>query len=145
MSVLSVVFTFNLSCRPRTSAVPDQNALVDDPRLRLNKAKHAHPWAVMSGSATCTICADELPTKGTNSNLVHHDGIVTISDYFKLVRIVLVEKRNRNADDALVVAGNRVAKWHFDGVEVVVPGVLHPTLDLFVSAETQVVSHRHAL
>ena len=58
----------------------NQNALVNDPRLRFKQTKHPHAWAVVSSTSTGAICADKLPTEGTDSNLAHHVCVVTVSD-----------------------------------------------------------------
>src|SRR5262249_11526562 len=122
-----------------------QDALENDSRLRFKQTKHPHARAVVSSTSSGAICADEFPTEGTDANLTHHVSIVTVSDNFKLVGIVFVQKRDRDAHDSVVVTGDRVAKWHFDGVEVIKPIVLRLAPDLLMLAEPQVVRHGHAL
>ena len=123
----------------------NQNALKNNPRLRFKQTKHPHARAVVSSTPTAAICADELPTEGADSNFPHHFSVITVSNNLELVGVVLVEERDRDAHNAVVVAGDRVGERHFDGVEVVVPIVLRLALDLLVFAEPQVVRRGHAL
>jgi hypothetical protein len=66
-----------------------------------------------------------------------------VANNLKLFGVVLVEEGDRNAHDAVVVAGDRVGERYFDRIVVVVPVVGHLPLDLFVLAELQVVRHGH--
>lgn len=65
------------------------------------------------------------------------------SDNLKLIWVVLIEERDRNTHNALVVARNRVGKRHFDRVVIVVPVVCRLALDLRVLAEPQIVLDGH--
>ena len=109
----------------------NQNALVNDSRLRLKQTEHPHARAVVSSTSTGAICADEVLTRGHGRPIYSSCSLSsTVSDNLELVGVVLVKESDGDAHDAVVVTGDRVGKGDFDRIVVFVPVVRRLPFDL---------------